>query len=97
MSTLNWNEIIEQLSSYLYFQANIKKIEQTPFLRGQDEIEADYDFIEKLTAEQDLDYFTHKIFQTIPPNILFHHTSFSLYHFAKLFVVIVPGTEEGVK
>ena len=74
LSTLNWNEIIEQLSSYLYFQANIKKIEQTPFLHGQDEIEADYDFIEKLTAEQNLDNFTQQIFQTIPPNILFHHT-----------------------
>lgn len=74
LSTLNWNEIIDQLSSYLYFQANIKKLQESPFLKDVNEIQSDYDFIDKICADSHFNEFTHDIFSQIPSQVLFHHT-----------------------
>lgn len=74
LSTLNWNEIIDQLSSYLYFQANKKKLQDSPFLKDAQEIESDYDFIDKICADPHFNEFTHEIFSHIPSQVLFHHT-----------------------
>jgi DNA mismatch repair protein MutS2 len=48
LDVLNWKELMQQLSSFIYFESNKTKMQSSPFISRLDFIEQDYEFMNEM-------------------------------------------------